>query len=110
MEDSTFFSYDLQLFYVLREFLFLTPFLFLLGSLHSYVREQLWNRGGRFLHKSSNTFAHMVNGAMMETLGITDTTFQKECYDTITKWIVEKQDTIINNMKLPYREKLKTCE
>jgi hypothetical protein len=47
---------------------------------------------------------------MSEALNIKDESFQKECVDTVGKWILQKQDTIINNTKSPYREKLKKCE
>ena len=47
---------------------------------------------------------------MRDALTITDETFQAECKDTIAKWIIRKQDEIINNMKSPYRERLKKCK
>jgi hypothetical protein len=47
---------------------------------------------------------------MKDALTITDETFQAECKDTVAKWIIKKQDEIINNMKSPYREKLKKCK
>jgi hypothetical protein len=47
---------------------------------------------------------------MEEALTITDPDFQSECRDTVSDWISKKQDEIINNMKSPYREKLKKCK
>ena len=47
---------------------------------------------------------------MKEALDITDKTFQTECMHTISKWVLTKQEDIINNMKSPYRTELKKCK
>ena len=47
---------------------------------------------------------------MKEALDITDKTFQTECMHTISKWVLTKQEDIINNTKSPYRTELKKCK
>jgi hypothetical protein len=76
----------------------------------SYTKEKLWNWGVRFMHKEDDIFDYAVRAAMKDALTITNETFQAECKDTVAKWIIKKQVEIINNMKSPYREKLKKCK
>ena len=47
---------------------------------------------------------------MVTALDITDVGFQKDCAPIVGKWILHKQDDIINNAKSPYRAKLKECK
>lgn len=90
----------------------LTIFVFFVCTLHPkrYTKENLWNRGCRFIHKGSSLYDTVVTAAMKHGLQITDKGFQSDCRETVGKWIMAKQDDIINNVKSPYRAKLKTCK
>jgi hypothetical protein len=92
------------------DFYFFLPTSFLSVLFNSYTKEHLWDKSCRFMHKSNEIFRSICIHVMAEALNITDRSFQTECVDTVGKWILQKQDTIINNTKSPYREKLKKCE
>jgi hypothetical protein len=75
-----------------------------------YTKNCLWNRGARFLHNEDGDFEDFVRKVMAQALEITDEKFQTECLQTVSKWVLSKQDDIINNVKSPFRNKLKQCE
>lgn len=78
--------------------------------MHRYTKEHLWNKGCRFLSDKSLIFQQVVCSTLSGALDITDVAFQMECAGLVGKWILSKQDDIINNVKSPYRAKLKTCK
>ena len=55
-------------------------------------------------------FSDIIHDIMQDLLKITDKDFRMECYETVKKWIMEKQKALKNSAISPYRESLKKCE
>jgi uncharacterized Fe-S cluster-containing radical SAM superfamily protein len=83
---------------------------FLAPYCYRYTKNCLWNRGAHFLHNKDGDFEDLLHKVMAQALEITDKKFQTECLQTVSKWVLSKQDDIINNVKSPFRNKLKQCE
>ena len=75
-----------------------------------YTKEHLWDKNFRFLHPGTGVFLKLVNKALGAALGIKDKDFRSQCSSTVGDWIIKKQDSIINNVKSPYRVNLKSCK